>query len=86
MKEHAVILIWRQLEIWAAAIKTISFINDINFGIFAGTAKELGSEVRCTMPLCNMSILLITCNQSVLSGLCLYECARTVCVCVPAAY
>lgn len=39
MKEHAVILIWRQSEIWAAAIITISFINDISIGIYAGTAK-----------------------------------------------
>lgn len=41
MKENAAIIIWRQSEIWAADIITISFINDINIAVFAGTAKGL---------------------------------------------
>lgn len=60
MKEHALILIWRQWEIWAAAIITISFINDISIRIYAGTAKELvfGGKTLIIF-LCLMSISLI---------------------------
>lgn len=45
MKEHAVILIWRQSEIWAAAIIIISFINDISIRILLRHHK-LVLEVR----------------------------------------
>lgn len=67
MKEHAVILIWRQSEIRASAIITISFINDINIRIFPQTG-------RLIIFLFLMLISLIIHNLQVLPGFSVHTC------------
>lgn len=57
------------MEKWAAAIITISFINIISIGIYAGTAEEFVLEVSRLLNTSAYVQMLINLFLRILSGL-----------------